>query len=212
MMLVSQAVFARMCRTTPKTVTKWKQAGKLVLQGLQVDVESTAARMSRVHRTGSPIVLSVEEAVLAKDQGNAIRRLRGSNGGGNLAPLLCTEITARLEALDWTQTFDWAPAAQAERARKAAACVGWDAVQSDLRDDGHWGGFQLRIAEHLATNDLDEDAICAGFGFELYPEDVFKAVREQFELIFDEGDTEAVRLDLLHSLAHPFNEYDRPPN
>jgi len=125
--------------------------------------------------------------------------------------LLCTEIVSRLEALDWKRTFDWAPEAQAERARKAAQCIGWEAVQSDLRDDGHWGGFQLRIQEYIAARGLDDSAIPAGFGFELYPEDVFKAVRGEIEPLSDVDGTATIRLDLLPLLAHPFNEHDRPP-
>jgi hypothetical protein len=206
-----------MCRTTPKTVTKWKQAGKLVLQGLQVDVEETEVLMRRNHRKGSPIALTPQEAMLLGQKGNV---KKSSFGGkvvtqrkGNAAPvsLLCTEIVRRLEAMDWKQTFDWAPEAQAERARRAARCIGWEAVQSDLRDDGHWGGFQLRITEYSAAGGLEEDAIPAGFGFELYPEDVFKAVRSEFESILSDDDREVVRLDLLPLLAHPFNEYDQPP-
>jgi hypothetical protein len=33
---------------------------------------------------------------------------------------------------------------QHKRAALAARCVGWYAVTSAVRDDGHWSGYQLR--------------------------------------------------------------------
>jgi hypothetical protein len=62
MTLVTQAVFSRMCRTSRKTVTRWKQEGRLVMRGQEVDVEATAENMKRTSRRGSPIVLTPEEA------------------------------------------------------------------------------------------------------------------------------------------------------
>jgi hypothetical protein len=219
MTLVSQAVFARMCCTTPKTVTKWKQAGKLVLQGLQVDVEATDARMRQRHRSGSPIVLSPREAALPESKGNARRQSHGGGGvtqgegNGGLVTLSCSEIVERLKAMDWKQTFGWSTEAQSERAQRAAQCVEWEAVQSDLLDDGHWGGFQLRIPRYIRASGLDEAAIVGGFGFELNPSEVLQAVRSHIDPMPSDGDDTfpiAVRLELLPFLAHPFNEHDQP--
>lgn len=118
---------------------------------------------------------------------------------------------ARLSELDWKQDFNWSDEAQAERARRAAECIGWEAVTSPARDDGHFGGYQLRIPESVAKYGLTADAVPAGHGFELDVWDVLKACRAELEPI-DDDDEVTVRLDLLHLLAHPFSEYDRKPD
>jgi hypothetical protein len=213
MTLVSQAVFARMCKTSPKTVTKWKQEGRLVIQGAMVDVEATDKHMKRFRRRGSPIVLTVEEA---REPGNN-NRGKGNErfvtpvqGNGRIVTLRCAEIAERLRFLDWTQEFEWTPQAELERARGAAICIGWEVVQSDLRDDGHWGGLQLRITEHVAKHGLTEDAIPAGFGFELFPAQILERVREEIEPMIEfDDDVATVDLALLPLLARPFFQLDR---
>jgi hypothetical protein len=55
MTYVSQSEFARMCGVSRQAVLKWKSAGRLVLQGNQVDVEATDERMQRYHEGGSPL-------------------------------------------------------------------------------------------------------------------------------------------------------------
>jgi hypothetical protein len=47
------------------------------------------------------------------------------------------------------------------------------------------------------------------YGFELDAWDVLKACRAELEPI-DDDDEVTVRLDLLHLLAHPFSEHDKP--
>jgi hypothetical protein len=215
MTLVSQAVFARMCKTTPKTVTKWKQEERLVMQGLLVDVEATEELMKRYRRKGSPIVLSATEV---SKKGNA--RNKGSNNDGvthlqgndQIVTLSCTEILERLQLLDWTKEFDWSSEAVLQRARDAAKCIGWEAVESDTRDDGHWGGFQLRITKCVIDNVLKAGAIPAGHGYELSSIEVLYKVREEIEADFDLSDTMEVDLTLLPLLAHPFHELDRSHN
>ncbi len=54
-MLVSQSEFARMCGVSRQAVLKWKAAGRLVLQGSQVDVEATDSHMEKYHEGGSPL-------------------------------------------------------------------------------------------------------------------------------------------------------------
>lgn len=103
--------------------------------------------------------------------------------------------------------------------RIAAECVGWEAVQSDLDDDGHWGGFQLRIPEYIRNQGgLHEGAVAAGFGFELCPHEAIEECRRSvLPQTLDDGsvwhagtDTVTVRLDLLPLLARPiFKAEDR---
>jgi len=190
-----------------------------VLQGLQVDVEGTDALMRQRHRNGSPIVLSPQAAALPEGKGNARRQSHSESsvthgeGNGDLVTLRCAEIADRLKALDWKQTFGWSPEAKSKRAQQAARCVEWEAVQSDLVDDGHWGGFQLRIPRYIRASGLDEAAIVGGFGFELDPSEVLQAVRSHIDPTPGDGDDDfpvTVRLDLLPFLAHPFNEHDQP--
>lgn len=55
MTCVSQSEFARMCGVSRQAVMKWKLAGRLVLQGNQVDVEATDKHMQKYHEGGSPL-------------------------------------------------------------------------------------------------------------------------------------------------------------
>ncbi|MGN6728607.1 MAG: hypothetical protein ACTHJG_02105 [Rhodanobacteraceae bacterium] len=213
MTLVTQAVFSRMCRTSRKTVTKWKQEDRLVMKDQLIDVEATTERMAQTSRRGSPIVLTPEEAArpFAGERAatGSVPRVVTRTRASKPVSMLCTDIVAELEELDWGQSFDWTPAAQAERVRKAAECIGWQAVETDLRDDGHWGGFQLRNPALNGPNGLTEDTIVAGFGFELTPDDVLREIRYQVEPI-DDDDRETVRPDLLPLLAHPWRANERP--
>jgi hypothetical protein len=217
MTLVSQAIFARMCKTTPKTVTKWKQEGRLVIQGLLVDVEASDALMKRLRRKGSPIALTPEEAHAAKNEGGNDSRQKGNKpsvtlpkGNDQVVTLLCTEIVERLKSLDWTQKFEWTPEAELLRAKEAAKCLGWEIVQSTLRDDGHWGGHQVRDTRWGKPGELSENTIIGGFGYELSSVEVLRLARDILETDICDGDTQKVRLDLLPLIAHPLHEYDRP--
>lgn len=72
----SQAEFARRCSVSRKTVTAWKKAGRLVLQGDQVEVEATIAMMNRNHKGGSQAVTPA--VTLPVTSGN-----NEGNSGGN---------------------------------------------------------------------------------------------------------------------------------
>jgi hypothetical protein len=224
MTLVSQAEFARMCDVSRKTVTTWAALGKLVMQGKRVDVEETEARMSRLHRVGSPIKNAPEKIVTLAGEG-VTKRARGSdfvapkgNKTAETELLSVGEIEARLCALDWEQTFDWTPAAVDQRVRRAARCIGWDAVTSASRDDGHWGGYQLRIAQ-FSADELSCDVIQAGHGFNLDAFDVLEMVRDHISarldadgaIIQDDDDVIPVDHDSLHLLALPFGELQIRP-
>jgi hypothetical protein len=217
MALVSQAVFARMCKVTPKSVTKWKQEGRIVLQGNLVDVEATDVLMKRFRRKGSPIALTPEEAHATKNKKGNGERIKGNKpsvtlpkGNDGFVTLRCAEILDRLKSMDWTQKFEWSDEeALMQRAEFAAKCVGWEVVQSTMRDDGHWGGLQVRDVRNNKSGELSEDFVIGGFGYELWPSEVLRLVREELESDFDDSDTQDVRPDLLRLIAHPFHEQDR---
>ena len=75
MTLESQADFARRCGKSRKTVSGWKKAGRLVLQGDQVCVEESLALIER-HRKGgiscvtSAVTLGVTQVDSGNSQGN----------------------------------------------------------------------------------------------------------------------------------------------
>lgn len=70
-MLESQADFARRCAVSRKTVTGWKKAGRLVLQGDRVDVDASLALLERYRPGGAPVVTSaVTPAVTRPETGN----------------------------------------------------------------------------------------------------------------------------------------------
>lgn len=204
MTLVSQAEYARRLGVSRAAVAQWKKAGRLVLQGDKVDVEETDARLKRYRRDGLPDI--VADTPTVKRGRPLVKQLDALNT--EPVCLTCVEVMERLAALDWTQSFDWSPEAQDERARLAAQCIGWEAVKSPVRDDGHWGWFQLRIPAYIAAHGLTDNAVPAGHGFELDAWDVLKACRAELEPI-DDDDEMTVRLDLLPLLAHPFSEHDR---
>lgn len=107
------------------------------------------------------------------------------------------EIRGALTALDGTQRLDWSLAGERERARQAARCVGYVAAESALRDDGHWGWFQVR----------DSGGVVDGYGYGLAPPGVLRLCREQ--AAGDEwaaDDTVTVIRALLPLLARPFTE------
>jgi hypothetical protein len=72
MTLLTQAEFARQRGITPKTVSTWKKAGRLVMKGDQVDVEASIALLDRHRKGGAPGVTStVTLPVTQADVGNA---------------------------------------------------------------------------------------------------------------------------------------------
>jgi hypothetical protein len=115
-------------------------------------------------------------------------------------------VTARLTGAGHkarTRTSAFSPGATL-----GARCVGWYAVTSDLRDDGHWGGFQLRT-EVMDDSELNSNCIVGGYGYEFDCWDVPRACREGLVESFDGHEDVRVRADLLHWLAHPFAEHDK---
>jgi len=201
---MSMAEYARRVGVSRAAVTHWRKEGRLVLQGSQVDVEATDARLKRYRRDGLPPV---------KEDREIVKRGRPSVKQAeqlNTEPVQTTygTVKRRLAEMDWTREFKWLASSQDERARLAATCIGWEAVRSPITDDGHWGGFQLRIPEYIAEHGLTFDAVPAGHGFELDVWDVLTACRAELEASDEDDWPVTIRLDLLPLLAHPFAEYD----
>jgi hypothetical protein len=98
MNLVSQAEFARMCGFSPKTISQWKKAGRLVLQGNRVDVEASRALLDKYRKGGAPVVtpavtLPVTLAVTQPGKGNDRGGKAGKKRAGKMpAPIDPGEI------------------------------------------------------------------------------------------------------------------------
>jgi hypothetical protein len=199
LLTMTQADYARRCNVTRAAVNQWKQDGRIVMAGPLVDVAASDVQLARNRREGGPPLNPEPPAVR-----------RGRPRRGDFVTLRREGIAARLAALDWGQTFDWNDEAQDERARQAALCVGWVALLSEVRDNGHWGGFQVREA---GTENREGDAafncVIRGHGFDLSAWEVLDLCREEVGPLED-FDTATVRVDLLPVLAHPFDKWDRP--
>lgn len=196
---VTQADFARMCGVSRKTVTKWKARGLLALAGTLVEVEASRAKLERLRRDGVPEALRV-------------KRVGVPDGG----PVTRGAIVERLHALDWMQAFDWAPGAVHDRVLAAAKAVGLEVVTSDLDDDGHHGGYQLRSGALIAHHGGPcTAATVAGFGFELDAWDALHACRDALhhpdDLAGDLEDLITVPAELLPALAYPFGPAQKNP-
>lgn len=196
MTLATQAEYARRLNVSNAAVSQWKAKGKLVMDGTKIDVEKTDEMLKKYRVSGLPEIIEPLKSV--KHSSESVKRTRERDDAPVL--LTCAEVMRRLAALDYTQSFVWSEEAQAQRAQLGAHCIGWEAVFSDKRDDGHWGGFQLRIGGRSVT---------AGYGFELSVSDVLSECRDEIAPL-DQDDTIAVRLDFLHLLARPFYENDMP--
>ena len=230
MTLVSQAEYARRLGVTAASISQWKKAGRLVLQGSMVDVEATDAYLKRYRRDGLPAVKQQTEIVKrgrpsikedtesvkdstesVKDGTETVKQSQQLNT--ETVRLTGAEILKLLEPMDFQQTFDWSDEAMAERAVLAAQCIGYTATTSDIRDDGHHGQWQIR---QPAPNDCYY--VVGGFGFELCDSQVALFCREEITPLPDDDDPEpetetyqhTVRLDLLPMLARPFYEWDKP--
>lgn len=78
MALMSQKDFAALCGVSKKTVTVWKQTGKLVLQGDQVDSDASLAHLEMCRKGGAPVAVThVEQGNSGGNSGNS----QGNSGG-----------------------------------------------------------------------------------------------------------------------------------
>jgi len=213
MTLMSLAEFSRRIGKSRAAVTQWKNAGRLVMQGDKVDVEASEEHLQRYRRKGKPVVV-IDDPVVKRGRPSVKRDIEADEQlSDEPVCLTCDEIEERLRQLDWKQTFDWSDAAQHRRAVDAARCLGWQALRSKLRDDGHWGGYQLRIQAYdwseAAAGGVSMDAVPAGHGFELDVWDVLKVCRAELEGI-EADDVMTIVPALLPTLARPFSEFDKP--
>lgn len=215
--LITQAEHARRCNVSRKSVTIWKERGQLVLVGNLVDFEASY-KGERWHASTKKVF--AEDAVLdaARAPAKAPATVRRKRLADPVGPVTLSrgEVVRRLRALDWTQTFDWSPAAARARALAAAEAVGLQAVESSIEDDGHWGSFQLRdVARMERHGSLCFDAIAAGYGFELEECDVLFESRQRLDhpddCAEDMDDPITIRLDQLPLLAYPFGPAHQPP-
>jgi hypothetical protein len=123
-------------------------------------------------------------------------------------------MAARVLAGRLYGSFDWSAAAQEELARLAARCVGFEAVRSDLRDDGHWGEFQLRDPRWIRDGRMLDGAVITGYGFDASELEVLRVCREEV-VPGDDDDpaaTYTVDLALLPMLAFPYHVAHRRPD
>lgn len=215
MTVESQADYARRHGVSPKTATMWKKSGLIVVTEEGVDVEASDERLrkyrdrhdGRAQRgAGKAVTQAVTQSVTQarRRKGNAAQGNEVTRGPVELA---LPEIRRRVRELDWKQPAPVTRAEQEERARMAAHCIGFEAVQSDLVDDGHWGGFQLRDPRWWGKPGACPDQeVISGFGFELTPLEVLRVCR--LEAAPDDAqDWEdhrcTVDLRLLSALAYP---------
>lgn len=130
MTLVSQSEFARMCGVSRQAVLKWKSAGRLVLQGNQVDVEATDERMQRLHEGGSPLRRTLVDTVDS--------RLTNHRPVDKFRAVLSTDEV--LAAIDGTRKFDFSRGGLTRRLTAATKILGFELVfdrdDIDLRRDG----------------------------------------------------------------------------
>lgn len=181
---MTQAEYARTRGVSRAAITKWKKESRIEMVGDMVDVEASDAKLQRTRRYGLSI-------------GN---RGQGAENVAGIVLMTPQKATQRITALDWTVDHDFSEAALDARARQAAECVGWVAVTSEVRDDGHHGGYQVRY-----EGKEGRAAIVDGFGFELTALEVVSMCRKELEPDGEDDDNfqMTVRPELFAALALP---------
>lgn len=199
--LLSLAEYARRFDMSKPTVSEWKRTGLIVMQGDRVDVDASDAKLRMYRAGGLPAIVN---PLPTARRGRPPAKRAGGIDLNCIEPieLRTDDIRHALLTLDGTQQFDWSEAGECERARQAALCVGYVAVESPLRDDGHWGWFQIR----------DGGSVVDGYGYELAPPAVVRVCREQVAGAEWEPDEMVTVIPaLLHLLARPFMQGETPP-
>jgi hypothetical protein len=243
---LTQAQFARAEGCDEKQVRRGLASGKLVarydgkLDRAQIDSgwrrprrDSKDADISESRRTNvRPHVRADEAATTARAHpSKPTADMRGPSDAvaGALVAQLATrrapermqvrDVRSILSALDWSLPFAWSDEMEARRAREAAQALVWEAASSEERDDGHWGGFQLRARPAGDPSPVMRWQIEGGFGYELEPFEVLRLCRsfvcdlvdEDGDLWQDLDDEVTVIPALLPALALPHLETERPP-
>ena len=184
MTLIRKSEYAKRHGVSRAAVGKWVREGRVIIVDDLVDVEASDAQLERYRRYG----------LAPGNRGSGAKKL--TSGLRAMTPAKATEM---IEQLDWTIDHDWSVPALALRAERAAKCVGWVAITSELRDDGHYGEFQLR-----QSGVSGRGAVIAGFGFELSAGEVITICRAELEPDDDDGDFKmSVHPELFPALALP---------
>jgi len=123
------------------------------------------------------------------------------------------DLVARLKSLDWSVPYPSDTDSEVSRLFAAASAVGLELATSEARDDGHWGGYQLRdIHAMQRRGGVCFEAIRAGYGFEL---DSFQVLQECRDVICNEDGLDdeifTFELDLLAALAFPHGPAHQAP-
>jgi hypothetical protein len=210
---MTKAAYARRHHVTKAAAQKWATRNWIVIDASDglVDVKASDEALKlfrdpgdgRARRGGKPVRVKPSSQPPVNRKGPAA------------VTITVREALDRLGALDWTpRVHDWSPDAMANRAIRAAAAVGYELATSPLRDDGHFGGWQVRDVElSKRWGGPCREATVAGFGFEFDDFDVLLEARDMLETHLDPEETIDIQLDLLETLAFPFGPHQpRPPS
>lgn len=220
---VNQSEFARLDGCDEKQVRRGLARGALTANAdgkLDRAQVQSGWRRVRVDSRDPPAVATAADRRSATDPlpsvGSRRRATQSVPATSTPVTLQRRQVAEHLTALDWSRTWDWGPEATHERAMQAASAAGLDAVLSDVDDDGHWGGYQLRNVELMKQHGgLCPETITGGFGFELDTFEVLMLCREHLFHPDDSPDELAenvtMRMDLLPLLAYPFGPTHRRP-
>jgi hypothetical protein len=182
MQLIKKSEYARRHNVSRAAVGKWALQGRIVLVNDLVDVEASDALLARM-----------------RNPATEIRAQMRANAAAGVVSMTPQNLAEKIAALDWSVDHDWSEFGVDARARQAAKCIGWGAVTSELRDDGHYGGYQLREAGKEGRA-----SVIDGFGFELSASEVVLLCRKEIEPEEGDGDFKMeVQADLLRALALP---------
>ncbi|MFM0736551.1 hypothetical protein PQQ51_04780 [Paraburkholderia xenovorans] len=150
MTLLKPAKFAELCEVSRQAVTKWRQAGRLVMQGELVDVEATHERMRKNQKGGSPLDGKLVAGIALGEFAPEVRTARPASE----TPV----VPSLLRALDGTQVFDFSRAGLQKRVTDAARILGFEPVFDGDDIDLRRGGESHFLCD---GGTFDENAYCA---------------------------------------------------
>ena len=203
-LLVNKTEYAKQHGVSGAQVSHWTARGWIVMAGKLVDAEASDAMLA-AHRDA------------ARDRrGSKARPKQDARSSGRATTTTIGEARAAVRALDWSmRPHDWSTAAQEIRAGLAARAVNCAALRSPARDDGHWGGFQVRDLALLAVHgDAVLETIVAGHGWELDAFHVLEAVRSRIDAPYldaaDLAEPMSLTVEQVGALAYPYGEFHAP--
>jgi hypothetical protein len=182
MQLIKKSEYARRHNVSRAAVGKWALQGRIMLVNDLVDVEASDALLASVR---NPVT--------------AIRAQLRANAAVGVVSMTPQNLIQKIAALDWSFKHDWSEPGVHARAQQAALCIGWEAITSERRDDGHHGGYQIREAGKSGPG-----FVIDGYGFELSATEVISLCRAEIEPDEDDNNFKIeVHADLLSALALP---------